>query len=234
MKILELQPRLQAIADMVPAGAVVADIGSDHGYLPVYLLQSGRIPSAIAGDINALPLQHGRQTAEEYGVAQQMEFRLCNGLADFAAGEADCIVIAGMGGENIVSIMGNAPWLKGAAAPRLLLQPMSKPELLRRWLCENGYRILREKLVWDKGTLYAILEVTAGEARQLSPLQCYTGLLEDDPLWPDYLRFWIDKFSRTAAGLRQAVSEESAQKAREWEALIEELKKLEGDALCRR
>ena len=232
MKILELQPRLQAIADMVPAGAVVADIGSDHAYLPVYLLQSGRIQKAIAGDINALPLQHGAQTAEEYGVTQQMEFRLCNGLADFSAGEADCIVIAGMGGENIASIMESAAWLKDENPPRLLLQPMSKPEFLRRWLCENGYCFLREKLIWDKGVLYAIMEVTAGKGQSLSPLQYYTGLLQEDPLWGDYLRYWIDKFSRTAAGLRQAVSEESVRKAQEWEMLIEELKKLEGETVC--
>ena len=80
-KELQLQPRLQCIASLVPQGARLADVGTDHGYLPVWLLQHGRIESAIASDINALPLDHARATAREYGVTERMDFRLCPGLA---------------------------------------------------------------------------------------------------------------------------------------------------------
>ena len=86
-KELQLQPRLQCIASLVPQGARLADVGTDHGYLPVWLLQHGRIESAIASDINALPLDHARATAREYGVTERMDFRLCPGLAKIKAEE---------------------------------------------------------------------------------------------------------------------------------------------------
>ena len=79
-KTLQLQPRLQLLADLVPVGAKLADVGTDHGYLPVWLLQQGSISRAIASDINAEPLEHARKTAAEYGVSEQMDFRLCAGL----------------------------------------------------------------------------------------------------------------------------------------------------------
>ena len=84
-KELQLQPRLQCLADLVPQGARLADVGTDHGYLPVWLLQRGRMESAIASDINALPLDHARATAREYGVTERMDFRLCPGLAKIKA-----------------------------------------------------------------------------------------------------------------------------------------------------
>ena len=109
-KELQLQPRLQCIASLVPQGARLADVGTDHGYLPVWLLQHGRIESAIASDINALPLDHARATAREYGVTERMDFRLCPGLAKIKAEECDAIAIAGMGGETILGILEAAPW----------------------------------------------------------------------------------------------------------------------------
>ena len=104
-KELQLQPRLQCIASLVPQGARLADVGTDHGYLPVWLLQHGRIESAIASDINALPLDHARATAREYSVTERMDFRLCPGLAKIKAEECDAIAIAGMGGETILGIL---------------------------------------------------------------------------------------------------------------------------------
>ena len=103
-KELQLQPRLQCIASLVPQGARLADVGTDHGYLPVWLLQHGRIESAIASDINALPLDHARATAREYGVTERMDFRLCPGLAKIKAEECDAIAIAGMGALLAASV----------------------------------------------------------------------------------------------------------------------------------
>ena len=93
---MELTARLQAIADQVPHGAVFADIGTDHAYLPVWLLLNGRIHHAIAADLREGPLSRARETAEQHGVSSQMSFRLCNGLADIAPSEVDTIAIAGM------------------------------------------------------------------------------------------------------------------------------------------
>ena len=145
MKHLQLQPRLRLLADMVPAGAHLADIGTDHGYLPVWLMQQGRITSAIAADIGPEPLAHARRTAAEYGAA--LDLRLCDGLRGIAPHEADTLVMAGMGGETIIQILTDSPWPRTSGCT-LLLQPQTKVELLRGWLRENGY------LIKQKGSSY--------------------------------------------------------------------------------
>ena len=162
-KELQLQPRLQCIASLVPQGARRADVGTDHGYRPVWLLQHGRIESAIASDINALPLDHARATAREYGVTERMDFRLCPCLAKIKAEECDAIAIAGMGGETILGILEAAPWTH-EDVHTLILQPQTKIDLLRCWLCGHGYRFLSETLVRDKEQLYVVFRVRAGMA----------------------------------------------------------------------
>ena len=204
---LRLQPRLQCIADQVPPGARLADVGTDHGYLPVYLLQRRRIASAVASDINAAPLEHARRTAEEYGVA--LDLRLCAGLDAVAPEEADTVVVAGMGGETILAILETAAWdWRGVT---LLLQPMTKAELLRRSLPALGLHIEQERLVRDKGTIYAVLTVRAGEGAPPTAAEawCGAGLLHD-PLYGDYARDRAGKLERAAAGLRQAKTLDSA------------------------
>ena len=136
-KELQLQPRLQCLADLVPQGARLVDVGTDHGYLPVWLLQHGRMESAIASDINTLPLDHARATAAEYGVTACIDFRLCPGLAKIGSEECDTVAIAGMGGETIIGILKAAPWTRDGTHT-LILQPQTKVDLLRRWLCESG------------------------------------------------------------------------------------------------
>ena len=202
MKELGLQPRLQLLSELIPAGAKLADVGTDHGYLPVALLQRGRIRSAIAADIGEEPLQHARRTAEEYEISG-IDFRLCDGLTGIAPEEADTIVIAGMGGETILSILTAAPWTRTNTL--LLLQPMTKIELLRRWLGENGYIIERERLVWDKGILYPVFLVRGGETKPLSPVEQYAGIaLDDDPLYGDYLDNQMARLQKAIDGLNKA------------------------------
>lgn len=228
-KSLQLQPRLQCIASCVPGGARLADVGTDHGYLPVWLLQNGRIAHAVASDINAAPLEHARRTAEEYGVAEQMEFRLCAGLDGIARDEADTLVIAGMGGETIAAILGAANWdFRGVS---LLLQPMTKAELLRRYLTENGFCIASERLVRDKGILYAVIEARAGRSAPLSAAEAWCGVTPShDPLYGEYARERIRKLERAAAGMRRSRNADAAavasleaeaaelkQKVKEWE-----------------
>lgn len=209
-KQLRLQPRLQCIADCVSNGARLADVGTDHGYLPVYLLQEGRIGYALASDINAAPLEHARRTAAEYGVAERMAFRLCAGLDAVSPDEADTVVVAGMGGETIIAILDAAAW--DWRGKMLLLQPMTKAELLRRWLTEHGFRIVSERLVRDKGVIYAVLTVTAGESEPLSNAEAWCGAgLERDPLYGDYANDRIAKLERAAAGLRCAKNADAAQ-----------------------
>lgn len=228
-KKLHLQPRLRRLADLVPENARLADIGTDHGYIPVYLLQQGRISHAIAADIGAEPLEHARRTAQEYDCTEQIDFRLCDGLAGIKAEEADCILIAGMGGETIISILEHAPWLHGGGH-RLLLQPQSRQELLRTWLTEHGFRILREHLALDKGTIYNVMQVESGEADPLDEVSLYGGVnLADDPLYGDYLAWQIQKMAQTVRGLRLSKNSESQQRADELERLMGLLEKRKGE-----
>lgn len=201
---LELGPRLRAIAALVPLGCrTLADIGTDHGYIPVSLLLEERLDRAIAADIGAPPLDHARRTAGLYGVSERMDFRLGDGLAVVEPGEAEVIVIAGMGGDTITEILDAAPWSRDG--PLLLLQSMSRTDVLRRWLPANGYAVCQEKLVQDKGVLYPILAVRGGETPPATEAQAQGGfLLEGDPLWGLYLADRLLRLRRAAAGLARA------------------------------
>ena len=210
---LHLQPRLQLLADLVPQSARLADIGTDHGYLPVYLLQKGRICSAIAADIGQAPLQHARNTALQYGIAEGLSFRCCDGLRGIGPEDADVVVIAGMGGETIIHILSQAPWTK-AGSTLLLLQPMTKQEDLRRWLNENGYAQSAERLVRDKDYLYPVFTVFGGEQPPLTIAEIYGGVdIEVDPLAGEYLDQRIRRLSQAEAGLRKSSDQVNAQRA---------------------
>ena len=225
MKKPELQPRLRMLADLVPPGARLADIGTDHGYVPVTLLLEGKIPSAIASDIAEEPLQHARRTAEEYGIETGLSFRHTAGLTGYQSGEADCYLIAGMGGETIEHILDAAPWMSEEDA-LLILQPQTKQEELRLWLSENGYRIEKERLALDKQVLYNIFLVRGGECRKLSEPEAYCGIgLSEDPLYGQFIEKQVRRLTQTLEGLRRAKGENGAR----IEALTKLIGELEGE-----
>lgn len=227
---MQLQPRLALLAEMVPRNCRMADVGTDHGYLPVYLMQQGHIAGAIAADIVEGPLEHARRTAEEYGV-EGIAFRLCDGLSGIAPEEADTVVIAGMGGETIIAILEAAPWT-ASGQHTLLLQPMTKATDLRRWLGVSGFAFTEERLVWDKGYLYPVLRVTGGgQPVILTERQALCGTaLQNDPLYGDYLTQHAEKLRKAAAGLRRSHRENALSEADAMEALALSLEK-ERDAL---
>jgi len=199
---LELTPRLQLLADWVRPGSRLADVGTDHAYLPVWLRLHGRVVSAIACDLREGPLSRARKTGQVYG-ADGIAYRLGDGLAPVKPSEADCIVIAGMGGENIASILARAPWT-AEGNHTLLLQPMTRAEALRAFLAAGGYAIRREALVEDRGTIYPVMEVTAGEM-SLSPGQLYGGAaLLHDPLGDRYIIEKIIRLQSAVAGLNRS------------------------------
>lgn len=205
-----LTPRLQKLADWVEPGAKIADIGTDHGYLPVWLLTTGRAASAIGSDLRAGPLENARKTAARYAVSEQISLRLGNGLNGILPSEADTIVIAGMGGENIADILAAAPW---AQKRTLLLQPMSRAEVLREFLEHHGCAIEREALVEDRGTLYPVMLVRPGEMR-LTLGQRYGGAsLMHDPLENRYLIEEIVRLQAAISGVCHSSVEADREKA---------------------
>lgn len=223
-----LSPRLQCIADCVRAGTRLADVGTDHGYLPVWLLQNGRIEDAIASDIHSAPLERARATAARYDLTEKIRFRLCAGLDGIGPDEADTVVIAGMGGETIVEILRSASaWDWNGVT--LFLQPMTKAELLRLWLTENGFAISAERLVRDRGKLYPILTVRAGEAEPLTSAQAWCGTkLGADPLYRDYAMARVRKLETAAAGMRTGgLAEQAAEYAADAAAIRRTVKEWE-------
>jgi len=172
---ITLSKRLKAIADYVPQGARVADVGTDHGCIPAYLVQNGVCPSAIASDIREGPLHRAVVTAVEAEVADKLDFRLCPGLEGYGEDDADCIIIAGMGGGTIINVLEAEPWAK---EKRLILQPQTKHHLLRGYLAEKGFLLSEARLAMDSGRLY-IIYVADGEAppQELSYTDCCIDML---------------------------------------------------------
>ena len=199
---IELTPRLRTAADLVPAGARLADIGTDHAYLPAALLLEGKIPFAIAADLRHGPLLRAKETARQYGCQEKMAFRLCDGLRGIRPEETDAVVIAGMGGETIAQILQAAPWVRERRVP-LVLQPMSSLPDLRKWLGENGYTIQGERLAREEDVIYVVMDVRAGEMGPLAPAELWAGRQSRDPLRGEYLGL-VQKLDRAIDGLARA------------------------------
>ena len=153
MENIKLNERLMTAVQFVREGSRLADVGTDHGYLPIFLILEGRIPFAIAADINRGPLDKADENIHKYALDGKIKTVLCDGLRRIDKDEVDDVAIFGMGGELIVKIIDEAPWLKDTSK-RLILQPMTHPEKLRKYLADNGYRIIGEALSFDRGKIY--------------------------------------------------------------------------------
>ena len=204
MRAPELSPRLRMVGELVPAGARLADVGTDHAYLPAALLLEGKIPWAVAADLRRGPLDRARATAREYGLTGNVAFRLCDGLSGICPGEVDAVAIAGMGGETIAAILEAAPWtVKGEYL--LLLQPMTMQHILRPWLQGHGFRITDERLVCEGDSIYTIIQARPGTMKPLTPVQCWAGRQSQDPLRGEYLGRLLEHTGRALAGLSRSV-----------------------------
>ena len=154
---LPISDRLLACAGFVPRGSRVADIGCDHGYLSIHLLTTGIARSCIASDVKEGPLQSAQRNARKFGVANKLEFCLSDGVSNLPR-DFDCMVCAGMGGDTMIHILEDAPWLKDSRYT-LVLQCQSKTPMLRRYLSENGWRICEEAVLRDGRFLYTVMQV---------------------------------------------------------------------------
>lgn len=155
---IKLSKRLQSIADLVTSGSRIADIGSDHALLPVYLVQSGRCPSAIAGELNKGPWQAAVKGVAEAGLANVIDVRHGDGMSVLNAGDADTVTIAGMGG-SLMSMILEAGWQGGKLeqVKELVLQPNVGEDLVRRWLVERRFALQNEIIMEEDGRIYEVL-----------------------------------------------------------------------------
>lgn len=158
---ISLSKRLMAIASMVSTTDVVADIGCDHAYIAIYLIENQIAQKVIACDVNKGPLERARENAAVYGVENQIELRLSDGLDKLLEGEANTVVIAGMGGPLIQNILMNGASKIGETT-ELILQPQSDIGSFRRFLKEEGYKIVSEDMVYEEGKYYPMMKVIKG------------------------------------------------------------------------
>lgn len=225
MKELELSPRLMALARQVPEGAKLADIGTDHAYLPVWLIRQGIVSEAIAADLREGPLARGREVACQWGVPEErLSFRCCDGLAGISPHEANTIVIAGMGGETIAHILTESPWAKHSGL-LYLLQPMSSVPGLRRYLSEEGFSIEEEILALEEDKLYVIFRVRPGRTQAYTLGEQWLGRQsrgQVSPLRQRYIEDIISRRTRALEGMRQAAERMEPQIA-ETEELLRQM-----------
>ena len=173
-----MNKRLKLISDYIDNGKGIADVGTDHGYLPIFLAENGYTGNIFASDINEDPINKAIKNAAAAGVSDKINFMLCDGLRMCPRAQIDTIVIAGMGGDMIVKILDETEWCLSPEY-KLILQPMSKAEILRYWLVYNGFEIKHELLVDENGTIYQIIVARFGGISKLNDAQLYIGCYED-------------------------------------------------------
>ena len=155
---MQLSLRLSAIADMVTTGNRLVDVGCDHGYLPVYLIQQKKIPSAIAMDVRKGPLSRAKEHIRQYGLEEYIQTRLSDGLENLKAGEGDTLVIAGMGGPLMERILTDGQSVRDSFS-EMILQPQSDIPHFRRFIQSQGFQIVEEKMVEEEGKFYPMMRV---------------------------------------------------------------------------
>lgn len=155
---MQLSLRLSAIADMVTTGNRLVDVGCDHGYLPVYLIQQKKIPSAIAMDVRKGPLSRAKEHIRQYGLEEYIQTRLSDGLENLKAGEGDTLVIAGMGGPLMERILTDGQSVRDSFS-EVILQPQSDIPHFRRFIQSQGFQIVEEKMVEEEGKFYPMMRV---------------------------------------------------------------------------
>ena len=191
----ELSKRLRCVADCVPEGARLADIGTDHGYIPICLVAEGICPRAVACDVNRGPLERAGSHVAEAGLEGKISLRSGDGLRPLSVDEVDCIVIAGMGGSLICQILQDSPEFM-EAGKTLVLQPQSEVFKVRRLLHEKGYRIEGEWNLSEDGKYYVILRALPGrETYRYAGEYEYGQVLirEKNPLLQEHLKRQLQK-----------------------------------------
>lgn len=222
-----MNKRLEKILSLVEDGEGLIDVGTDHGYIPIALAQGGYSGNLFASDINKEPLQTAINNAKEAGCDERISFLLCDGLALCPAEKVDTIVIAGMGGDLICRILDYAEWTMDRKY-RLILQPMTKQEVLRYWLSNNGFETEREELAVEGDVIYQILSVRFGGETRYSDAELYIGkkeLNEDKETYVHLAEKAARRFENNIKSMK--ASERTITSQRNfYEAILRELKGL--------
>lgn len=203
---LKLSPRLLAAASLVSIGSKVADIGTDHGYIPIYLLENGICKSALAVDLNLKPLEIAYENIKNAGFSDKIKCILSDGFSALSCDVADTFVIAGMGGETIAKIIENCIFAKSNRYT-YILQPMSKKEVLRRFLFDNGFEIESELLAFEKDKIYTVFSAKY-TGKNTDYTYCDLILGKNCPyeseFWVELLHHEYNRLKKQYSGLKKA------------------------------
>ena len=223
---MQLSKRLSAVAEFLPPGAFLVYVVTDHGYVPIALLEQKKISSAIAMDVNRGPLERAREHIAQYQMGDYIETRLSDGLHALRAGEGDSLLIAGMGGGLTIRILSEGePLLSGFR--ELILEPQSDIDRVRAWLLEHGFFLAQENFVEEDGKYYPILRAVPGEKENLKAEELFYGprLLEkENPVLREYLLKQQEQNQTLIRQLSDHSSEKAAQRLwelKEKEAVLE-------------
>lgn len=223
-KNIVLSKRMQMVADMVTKGNVLADIGCDHGFVSIYLLEKGICPRVIAMDVNEGPLLRAKEHIDKRGLTPYIDVRLSDGMEKLLLKEADSILIAGMGGRLVIKILTDC-MEKAKALQEIILQPQSELHLVRQFLIDTGFHIIQEDMVKDNGKFYLAMRVVWREekAEALSEEELWYGPLlikEKHPVLREYLKNEQTKYAQIAEDIANngnntdKVTEDTIQKRR--------------------
>lgn len=212
---MKLSKRLQMVASLVTNGNRLADIGTDHGYIPIALVQEGICPWAIASDVNKGPLLRAKEHIQENGLTDKIEVRLGNGLESISCGEVDSILIAGMGGPLIVTILEEGKEVRNHVK-ELVLSPHSDIPRVRAYIMEQGYEIVQENMVKEDGKYYvAMRAVFTKEPQKWNEVEIAYGkdlLKEKHPVLLEYLTKNMQKIQTILKGLEGKDGESTCQR----------------------
>jgi tRNA (adenine22-N1)-methyltransferase len=217
---MKLSRRLETIASFVPEGSAVADIGTDHGYIPIHLVQEGKAKHAIAMDVRKGPLLRAQAHIHEAGLEAHVEVRLSDGLLKLEQNEADCVVIAGMGGELIIHILeeGRGLW---EGIPHWVLSPHSELDKVRRFLEEQEFFTWRETMIKEEGKFYTVMGINrtnkAGEKdeREISYRYGRSLIESKDPVLKEYLKKEEEQLEQIMSGLSESQTEAAVRRMEE-------------------
>ncbi len=222
MMILLLSPRLKIIADSIEGFETMADIGSDHAYIPIYLVLNNRVKSAIATDVNSGPVEIAKKRLRGSKVEAKVDVRRGNGLQVLKPGEAEVVVIAGMGGILIRDILDKDAEV-AESARLLVLQPMRDSDKVRKWLIEHGFDIIDEELVKEQDRIYEVIWAKpVGKAREAKGLMLVGEKIieKKHPLAAEYINRKTDELEKVLAALEGMDFESCRERAEECRALI--------------
>lgn len=202
---IQLSKRLRMNASLVTAGHRLADVGTDHGYIPIVLVQEGKIPSALAMDVNQGPLKRAEEHIKEYQLNSYIHIRLSDGVQNLQPQEADSVLIAGMGGALVIKILQEGKEVL-QTVKELILQPQSEIEKVRHYLEDAGYCIVEEDMVLEDGKYYPVMKAKLGNMhydREIEYLYGKILLDKKHPVLKDFLERKMDNSSKIMQKLKQ-------------------------------